>query len=209
MKSQLNEMKSNAKLNGESQQYTSESVLKLISENDYFNNKLNSIDSKISGLDSKFQEIQDFNLECLVTKKFFNCLSCGSKKINYLPLNQFVIGDNGRVYKANAMSRDPNMFANNSNVHSNLVRNPKFKSKKLKASVYNVEFGNMNKENDEQNKFVSGQDIFTREEAQKQHNAKRHLPLEEILEDIVQKPKENKKITIKRKRPMTAVVKMK
>jgi hypothetical protein len=202
-------MRSNAKLNGESQQYTSESVLKLISENDYFNKKLSGIDSKINGLDSKFKEIQDFNLECLVTKKFFNCLSCGSKKINYLPMNQYVMGDNGRMYKANALSRDPNIFVNNSNVHANLVSNPKFRAKKIQASVFNVEFGNRGVGKENKKQFVSGQDVFTKEEGQRQHHAKRHLPLEAIMEKEEIKPKDKQKISIKRKRPMTAVVKMK
>ena len=175
-------MKDNAKLNDQSHQYTSESVLKLISENDYLHKKLKKLYSKMEGMDSKFKEIQDFNLECLVTKKFFNCLSCGSKKINYLPLNQYVIGDNGRTYKGNPHSSDPKMFINTSNIQSGSVFNPKYKNNKVSMNVYNVELGNRQNHNENGQKinFVSGQDVFTRDEAQKQHHIARHLPLEKI-----------------------------
>ena len=200
-------MNQSSKLNDKSQQYTSESVLKLITENDYLNKKMLDINSKIEGLDSKFKEIQDFNLECLVTKKFFNCLSCGSKKINYLPLNQFVIGDNGRTYKGNPHSRDPKMFINHSNVNSGSIFNPKYKAKKPTSNVFNLEFANRNK--NKENEFVSGQHIFDRDMAQKQHNIKRHLHVEHVKDNDKPKKsfksKEPKRISIKRKRPMTGV----
>lgn len=198
-------MSQSAKLNDQSQQYTSESVLKLISENDYLNKKMKDINSKIEGLDSKFKEIQDFNLECLVTKKFFNCLSCGSKKINYLPLNQIVMGDNGRTYKGNPHSRDPKMFINHSNVNSGSIFNPKFRDKKASANVFNLEFGN--RQNNKENAYVSGQHIFDRDLGQKQHYVKRHLPLEASNQKPKKyfKSKDPKRISIKRKRPMTAV----
>lgn len=201
-------MKSNVQINDQSQQYTSESVLKLISENDFFTKKIEGLDTKFDSLDSKFKKIQDFNLECLVTKKFFNCLSCGSKKINYLPLNQFVRGDDGRSYKANPQSRDPRIFSNNSNVHTSTISNPHFNEKHSKPSVFNVEFGNRRAKENGKRAFNTGKDVFTREEAQAQHHLKRHVPLEQIREEDRYKPKIFKS-SQKKKRPQTAVLKIK
>ena len=209
----MKQVKSEFKENKVCQKYNSKSVLKLISDNDIYNDKITRLENNLGTINYRFKEMQDYNLECLVTKKYFNCLSCGSKKINYMPLNQFVVGDDGRAYKANPLSRDPKMFVNYSNVNAGVVFNPKYTAKVLKPSVFNVEFGNqqLQKENSNLSKYVSGQTVFTRAEAQKQHHAKRHLPLEEIKEiiseTVINRHKQKSKISRKRKRPMTGIFK--
>ena len=168
--------------------------MRLINDNDGFIKKIGGLNKKVISLDDKFKEIQEFNLQCLVTNRFFNCLSCGSKKINYLPLNKYSLGDDDRPYKVNPDNQNPQAFVNGSNVFSGRVSNPNFNSPNRKNSQNKKVNKPLMKSH---YKYMTGKEVFTRDVAQQQHFEKRHLPLE--IEN------NKKRISIKRRRPMTSI----
>ena len=195
-----------------------DSMIKLIQDNDDFMKKVMGVNKKMNSLERKFNQIQEFNLECLVTKRYFNCLSCGSKKINYLPLKKFALGDNARAYQVEHNCRRPDAFVNSSNVFASrpgqtgpVITNIHFQGQSTRSASADKE--NIMRKMEYRytgspfklSKTVCGKDVFDRDLGQLQHHEKRHVRLEEMEQIPGQVVSNSARFRIKRKRPTTSL----
>lgn len=211
IKREVENLKENVKETDRSNRENIDSMIKLIQDNDDFMRKVMNVNKKMTSLEKQFNQIQEFNLECLVTKRYFNCLSCGSKKINYLPLHKYALGDDSRAYRVDPASRRPDAFVNMSNVFAS-------RSGQKQAAVTNLQFGGARGRSADKpkgdgplkkmeykyrespfklGKHVCGKDVFDRDMGQLQHHERRHCNDENV--------ERNKKFAIKRKRPMSSL----
>ena len=174
-------------------------------------NQMNDLEKQIQNLNREFEqtrnqifELVTARINSLATTKPVCCLSCGARDVNYPPLELKGEGLNGRMFQmeSEVVDLNKNFEANDKKQYKSFVINKqrgktgKMMDKKTweenmsKVSTKGGEesfarFSGVTKDKNtnvaESDKFVTGEEVFSREVVVHEHCKQRHNPVEHLI----------------------------